>query len=117
MNKELLHQRAKEYVAKISTPSAEMLETMHERAQRVVYYQSWTAERLRAMSESDLLEYLSKLWAMLIWGNKQYVVDKMLAGQAWRWCERKSLTCSGVKCPSQHAGTVFVPASRAWVVQ
>ncbi|KAB8192529.1 hypothetical protein FKV24_007155 [Lysobacter maris] len=32
------------------------------------------------MSEEQLLEYLSKLWAMLIWGNKQYVVDKLLAG-------------------------------------
>jgi len=30
------------------------------------------------MSVEDLLEYLSKLWAMLIWGNKQYVVDKMI---------------------------------------
>lgn len=80
MNMELLHRRVREYVVKLSKPSAEMSETIREREQRVVYYQSWTAERLRAMSESDLLEYLSKLWAMLIWGNKQYVVDKLIAG-------------------------------------
>ena len=30
------------------------------------------------MSEEDVYEYLSKLWAMLIWGNKHYVVDKII---------------------------------------
>ncbi len=31
------------------------------------------------MTEDDLLEYISKLWSMLIWGNKKYVVDKLIA--------------------------------------
>jgi hypothetical protein len=31
------------------------------------------------MTDLDLLEYLSKLWAMLVWGNKKYVVDKMIS--------------------------------------
>jgi len=39
---------------------------------------SWTYDKIMQMSVEDLLEYLSKLWAMLIWGNKQYVVDKMI---------------------------------------
>ncbi|MBI4184146.1 MAG: hypothetical protein HY521_09135 [Proteobacteria bacterium] len=30
------------------------------------------------MSEGDLYEYIAKLWAMLIWGNKKYVVDKLV---------------------------------------
>lgn len=80
MNQQLLQRHAADYVAKITHPGPQVAETMRERAQRVAYYQSWTADRLRAMSEDDLLEYLSKLWAMLIWGNKQYVVDKLLAG-------------------------------------
>ena len=29
--------------------------------------------------EDDFLEYISKLWSMLIWGNKKYVVDKIVA--------------------------------------
>lgn len=74
-----LRQHASVYVAKISNPTPQMAETMEERASRVAYYRSWTAERLRAMSAEELLEYLSKLWAMLIWGNKQYVVDKLVA--------------------------------------
>ena len=30
------------------------------------------------MSEEDVFDYISKLWAMLIWGNKHYRVDKIL---------------------------------------
>ncbi len=30
------------------------------------------------MTEEDFFEYISKLWSMLIWGNKKYVVDKLL---------------------------------------
>jgi len=30
------------------------------------------------MTEEDIYQYLSKLWAMLIWGNKHYVVDKII---------------------------------------
>jgi len=30
------------------------------------------------MNEEDLYEYISKLWAMLIWGNKHYVVEKLV---------------------------------------
>ena len=31
------------------------------------------------MTEDEFLEYISKLWSMLIWGNKKYIVDKMIA--------------------------------------
>src|SRR3546814_10182563 len=48
-------------VRKITHPSPQMAETMRERAERVAWYQAWTAERLLAMSEVDLLEYLSRL--------------------------------------------------------
>lgn len=49
-----------------------------ERSQRIEYYQSWTKERLLAMSEEDLFDYLTKLWAMIMWGNKRYVVDQLI---------------------------------------
>ncbi|MEN6358959.1 MAG: hypothetical protein ABFD59_02700, partial [Smithella sp.] len=35
--------------------------------------------RILSMTEEDFYDYLSRLWAMLIWGNKHYVVDKMIA--------------------------------------
>ena len=50
-----------------------------ERIKRINYYQAWTRERILKMTPEDVYEYISKLWAMLIWGNKQYVVDKILS--------------------------------------
>lgn len=54
-------------------------ENWTERKERKEYYQSFAQDRLIAMSEEDFLEYISKLWSMLIWGNKKYVVDKLIA--------------------------------------
>ena len=50
-----------------------------ERKERKTYYQSFTRAKLLAMSEEDFFEYISRLWSMLIWGNKKYVVDKLIA--------------------------------------
>lgn len=49
-----------------------------ERRQRTEYYRSWSKNRLLSMTEEEFYEYVSKLWAMLIWGNKKYVVDKLI---------------------------------------
>lgn len=40
--------------------------------------QFFTEERLLAMSEDDLFEYLSPLWAMAMWGNKHYQIDNII---------------------------------------
>ena len=50
-----------------------------ERRERKLYYQSFTKDKLLSMTEDEFLEYISKLWSMLIWGNKKYVVDKLIA--------------------------------------
>lgn len=54
-------------------------ENWQEREERRRYYQSFNKEKLLAMAEDEFLEYISKLWSMLIWGNKKYVVDKIIA--------------------------------------
>ncbi len=79
MNTDLLKKHVKNYLAWIKANPLEHEKNMRERRERVAFYQSWTAERLRRMTEEELFEYVAKLWAMLIWGNKQYVVDKLIA--------------------------------------
>ena len=51
-----------------------------ERQERGNFYRSWTRDKILAMSEEDFEIYISKLWAMLIWGNKKYVTDKIITG-------------------------------------
>lgn len=78
MKEELLAKHVRSYLQKLEAHEAKRESERNERQDRIAYYQSWTAERLQKMTPEDLLQYLSMLWAMLIWGNKQYVVDKLL---------------------------------------
>ena len=66
------------FTKKCSTNIAYYEENWRERKERKEYYQSFTKDNLLAMTEEDFLEYISKLWSMLIWGNKKYVVDKLI---------------------------------------
>lgn len=50
-----------------------------ERKERKTYYQSFTKEKLSKMTEEAFLEYMSRLWSMVMWGNKKFVVDKLIA--------------------------------------
>lgn len=67
------------FINKQKTNTAYYSENLTERKERKNYYQSYTKDKLLAMSEDEFLEYISKLWSMLIWGNKKYVVDKLIA--------------------------------------
>jgi hypothetical protein len=78
MKVDLLKKHAANYLRHIEANRSEYEATRRERREQATYYQSWTAERLRSMSAEELLVYMSRLWAMLIWGNKQYVVDKLI---------------------------------------
>jgi hypothetical protein len=78
MNTELLQKHIKNYTSRLAKADEQRDKDIQERADRIHYYQSWTRDRILKMEADDLYEYISKLWAMLIWGNKHYVVDKMI---------------------------------------
>lgn len=67
-----------EFSKKRKSNAAYYEENWEERKERKEYYQSFTKDKLLSMTEEDFLEYISKLWSMLIWGNKKYVVDKLI---------------------------------------
>lgn len=75
MNINILQKNVKLFLKR---SSKENKDDQAERKSRIKYYQSWSTDRILNMTEEDLYEYIAKLWAMLIWGNKQYVVDKLI---------------------------------------
>lgn len=79
MNTHKLNSAISEFIKKKKANAAYYAENWTERKERKEYYQSFTKDRLLAMTEEEFLEYISKLWSMLIWGNKKYVVDKLIA--------------------------------------
>ncbi len=44
-----------------------------------LYVQQLSPERLKEMTELEFGQIISSLWASLIWGNKSYLVDKLIA--------------------------------------
>lgn len=79
VNNELLHKHLRSYAKWRENNADRYAKDMGERKERKTYYRGWTRERLLGMKPEDLAEYMSKLWAMQIWGNKQYVVDKVIS--------------------------------------
>lgn len=79
MNTLKLNSAITEFTKKKKSNAAYYEDNWAERKERKDYYQSFTTDKLIAMTEDEFLEYISKLWSMLIWGNKKYVVDKLIA--------------------------------------
>lgn len=72
----------REYVAAYKKQTADNPEeykiAWSERRDRVTWYQTWDKGKLLAITPDELEAYLSKLWAMLTWGNKRYYVDLII---------------------------------------
>ncbi|MGD9893847.1 MAG: hypothetical protein AB7R89_19260 [Dehalococcoidia bacterium] len=53
-------------------------EDEHFRRERLTYFQQVLPTRLAGLSEADVVELLSKLWATQLWSNKQYLAQKVI---------------------------------------
>lgn len=78
MNQDLLRKHVREWLADLKTDPEEHQEALDERKERVTYFSGWTRPRMLKMDEDQLYEYIAKLWAMRMWGNKHYVVDTLI---------------------------------------
>lgn len=79
MNNQKLQEAIESYQKKKHLNPERYEDVLRERKNRSEKYRSFDKERLLAMDETALYEYIGDLWAMLLWGNKQYVVDKIIA--------------------------------------
>lgn len=82
MNKELLRDHIEHYRKWAAEQPDKYAKDCREREERRSYFQAWTRERLLEITAEDLYSYLRRLWALRIWGNKQYVVDKIISNNA-----------------------------------
>ena len=78
MDKNLLKKHIQNYIKESNQNKKEFKENLLERAELTAYYQNFTKQKILSMKEEAIFEYISDLWAMLIWGNKHYVVDKII---------------------------------------
>lgn len=74
MNKDLLYKCLDNYLSNITNETNDL----DERLKRENYYKGYTEDKIISMNEEEFYEYISKLWAMVVWGNKHYIVDKYI---------------------------------------
>lgn len=79
MNTDLLKEQISEYVSHRRTQPEKYAEMSATRDEHAAAIRLWTKEKLLQLDEEGLYRLISPLWAMLIWGNKQYVVDKLVS--------------------------------------
>lgn len=72
MNKTKLQKFIDSY-KKIVAPS-----DLDDRRERVQYYQSFDKKKVLSMTYEDFTAFISTLWASLMYGNKKYLVDKII---------------------------------------
>lgn len=89
MNEKKLDAAIKSFVRNKKANAAYYDENWTERNERKLYYQSFTKEKLIAMTEEEFFEYMSRLWSMVMWGNKRFVVDKLLADNGFETLKKQ----------------------------
>lgn len=78
MNQQKLNKAIQQYKREIRNKAVHTDAGIGEREERKVYYQSWTKERIKDMTEDEFVEYIGKLWSMIVWGNKKYIANKII---------------------------------------
>jgi hypothetical protein len=76
MNRELLKKHIEKYLENLTIDNN--FNDIDERNERKKYYQSFDKESLINMDIDSFYEYIGKLWAMLIWGNKKYKINQLI---------------------------------------
>ncbi len=78
MNRAILDESVKRYLEWAKANPQEYEQALAERTERKAYFRSWTKERLLAMDEDGYLEFMSRLWALRMWGNKPHIVNYII---------------------------------------
>ena len=76
MNYELLKNKIEQYLEKIK--NEDNFNNINERQEREKFYSQYSKDKIINMDLDEFYEYIGKLWAMIIWGNKQYIIDKYI---------------------------------------
>lgn len=78
MDNNKLQAAIKSFIRNKNSNAAYYNENWTERRERREYYQQYTKNKLLAMDKDQFSEYIGKLWSMLMWGTKTYVIKCLL---------------------------------------
>lgn len=74
----LLENYLTNFTARLKSNPQKAAEDRELRAKEIAYYQSYTKNKIERMTPDDFYNYFGQLWAMKIWGNKKFMIDKIV---------------------------------------
>jgi len=78
MNEEKLDRFISFYENSLAVTAENQNGGFEERKERIRFYQSFSKEKMEKMTKEELTQFIGKLWAALMYGNKGYIVEKMI---------------------------------------
>ena len=108
MNNKKVHAAIDTYLQVRKSNAAYYEEQIASRKEHTDYYHRITAEHILAMNEEEFFEYVSKLWAMLVWGNKHYYVDKLINNNGFDNLKKKIVELLFGKAPIENRWDEFM---------
>lgn len=78
MNQDRLRKAIAKYSEDTAVNPMAFEDAQRERSERKEYYRSFDKKKLAQISEEEFAEFYGKLWAMRMWGNKQYRIDEII---------------------------------------
>ena len=87
MNEKIINEHIDLYLKRIKGSVG--IDDFEERNKRKEYYQSFTENEIINMSREEFYDYIGKLWAMLMWGNKRFKIDQIIEDNGFEELKRK----------------------------
>lgn len=78
MNKTILQSHINSFLNSAKNEPVQQQKDIKERKEHITFYQGYDASKLKDLDSDGIYIYLSKLWAMRIWGNKHYKIDQVI---------------------------------------
>lgn len=79
MDTKLLIEHINNFQHKLANHQTKLDADYKQRQEDIDFYSTFDTAKILQMTDEDVYTYMSRLWAMLIWGNKKYYIDKILA--------------------------------------
>ncbi len=89
MNQEKLSAAIDSFLENIRSNPSYYEKNHTERNKRANKYRAISKAELLKMEKDDFLEYIGRLWSMLMWGNKKFVVDTLIADNGFDELKQK----------------------------
>ena len=101
MDKILLGKHIQHLLNELRKDTGKLEKDLKSRTDDINFYSQYTEAKLIKMNEDEFYTYISRLWAMIIWGNKKYRIDEIIGQNGFSNLKKNLAELIWGKAPSE----------------